>query len=94
MRRRGGPSGADGVIAAAMRTDGDMSPPSRIIDTSGPAAAAAAKAVDLIHPSAQGRPWFAPAPVTMRHSGGHQVFPPGWSEEGMPPPSPLLHRHS
>ncbi|HEX3829329.1 MAG TPA: AAA family ATPase [Sporichthyaceae bacterium] len=94
MRRRGGPTAADDAIAATMRSDGHMWAPSRIIDTSGSPATAAAIAVNLIHPSEQGRPWFAAAPSPSPHTGGHQVFPPGWSEDGMPPPNPMLHRNS
>jgi hypothetical protein len=93
MRRRGGATEADAAIAATMRSDADIWP-SRIIDTSGSPATAAGIAVNLVHPSEQGRPWFAAAPVPVSHTGGHQVFPPGWSEDGMPPPNPISQRHS
>jgi aminoglycoside phosphotransferase family enzyme/predicted kinase len=89
VRLRGGPTDADDAVAATMRADGDLWPPSLIIDTAGAPAEAAAIAVDLIHPAAQGRPWFASAAFSAPQTGGHQVFPPGWTDDGMPLP-PLL----
>jgi aminoglycoside phosphotransferase family enzyme/predicted kinase len=84
MRNRLGPSDADGVLAAAMRADSDPWPEASLIDTSATADTAAQQAVDRIHPSGEGRPWFAAPRLPLPRTGGRQVHPQGWATDGLP----------
>jgi aminoglycoside phosphotransferase family enzyme/predicted kinase len=80
MDNRPTPSDADGALAAVLLVDVDHWPEAFAIDTSLDMDTATQQAVDRIHPSGEGRPWFATCLPTPRVGGRHvNVVPRGSS---------------
>ncbi|MBA3742564.1 MAG: AAA family ATPase [Sporichthya sp.] len=76
MVGRSGPSDADEAVAREMVADADPWPEAACIDTEAGAPEAARRAVDLIHPAGEGRPWFIAPALARPRAGGHRIVQP------------------
>jgi aminoglycoside phosphotransferase family enzyme/predicted kinase len=74
MIGRVGPSDADEAVARAMGADADLWPEAHSVDTSAGAPEVTRLAVDHIHPTGEGRPWFITTAVPEPRTGGHRLL--------------------